>query len=276
MVARILLMLSEDSMKRIALVCSFILIVSLAACGLPLRYTEVHGSGNLTTETRRVSGFNSVDLSGIGNLVIEQGDEETLEITAEDNIMDHLVSKVSGTDLSLSVEEYVNIKPTEDIIYHLTVKNISAIATSGLGNIESKSLQAEDLWVGISGSGNAQIGDLQADELDLEISGSGSMTVANLDAKTINSVISGLGNIEIAGSVDDQVIDISGSGNYEASDLFSRTAMIEISGSGSSVIWVADDLTIELSGMGSIDYYGEPVLSTEISGAGTVRSLGVK
>ena len=88
-------------------------VVALTACGLPVRYTEVRGSGNVITESRTVAGFNAVELNGIGTLIIEQSDRESLEITAEDNLMRHIKSVVSGSRLQLGGEDFVNLRPTK-------------------------------------------------------------------------------------------------------------------------------------------------------------------
>lgn len=40
----------------------------------------VRGSGDLVSETRLVSGFDSIDLSGVGEVIITQGGSESLSI----------------------------------------------------------------------------------------------------------------------------------------------------------------------------------------------------
>ena len=243
-------------MRKIKVFYILTLSVLASGCIFPVRYTRVLGSGEVVTETRRVSGFSAVELSGIGTLIIEQGSKESLEITAEDNILKYLNSSVNGRNLRLSVDEFVSIEPTKEIIYHLTLKNLERIEISGLGNIEIEALETSELDFEISGSGNAYIGNLQADSLNLEVSG--------------------LGNVEIGGSVDDQRIKLSGAGNYDAEDLKSSKARIEISGTGKAAMWVENELDVELSGMGNLQYYGSPILSTEMSGVGTMKSLGDK
>lgn len=230
--------------------------IVLTACGLPVRFTDVRGSGNVVTESRTVAGFNAVELSGIGTLIIDQGDKEALEITAEDNLMNYLRSDVSGSRLQLGVEELVNIHPTKDIVYRLTVKDLSQIESSGLGKVESKKLETDNLII--------------------QISGAGRVSIDNLKANTLNLEISGLGDISANGSVKEQRVEISGAGNYNAPNLASETARVEISGTGNAILWVTDRLDLELSGAGKVHYYGSPVLNTDISGVGVVKNLGDK
>jgi hypothetical protein len=242
--------------KKISAFFTLLIIILLSGCAFPMRFTEVYGSGQLATESRRISGVESVDLSGVGTLIIEQGDAESLEITADENLLNYIKSDVSGKKLQLGVNDFVDIQPAKDVVYHLTVKNISVIETSGLGNVEINSLETENLG--------------------LKISGSGSITISNLKAKTLELEISGLGNVDLSGSVDSQDIKISGAGNYQAQDLFSRQTDLEISGSGGATIWVADKLNLQLSGIGNLNYYGNPILTTEVSGMGKVQSMGNK
>lgn len=243
-------------MRKLKALFVLTLTVLTSGCIFPIRSTRVLGSGKIISETRPISGFTAVELSGVGTLIIEQGSKESLEVTAEDNIIKYLKSDVYGRNLRLSVDDFVSIDPTEEIIFHLTVKNLERIEISGLGNIEIEALKTSSLDLEISGAGSANIRDLQADSLNLDISG--------------------LGNVEIGGSVEDQRIDLSGAGNYNADGLKSNEVRIEISGTGKAVLWVENELDVALSGMGNLQYYGSPNISTEISGVGTVKSLGEK
>lgn len=243
-------------MKKRFIILLVVLALALTACGFPVRYTTVRGSGNVITQTRRVFGFDAVELSGVGTLIIEQGNTESLAITAEENLMPYLESRVMGDKLNLGVDDFVNIQPTEEIIYRLKVIDLKSIETSGLGIVEAGSLGTNGLRIGISGSGKITIENLQADDLNIEISG--------------------LGDIRLAGRVDKQRVELSGAGAYNAGDLESNSAYISISGSGNAVIWAKENLNAEISGKGTVEYFGSPFIDSEISGAGKLVSAGNK
>jgi len=243
-------------MKKLVVLWLLVLSFILSGCFFPVRTTRVIGSGKVVTESRRVSGFSAVELSGIGTLIIVQGDKESLEVTAEDNIIGYLTSSITGKKLRLGVQELVSIDPSEEITYRLTVKNLERIETSGAGNVEIDKLVTNDLDLEISGAGNVVIDEFHANSFDLEVSG--------------------LGDIDIAGTVEDQRVELSGAGKYDAGDLKSKEARIEISGTGKAIVWVEEELDIELSGMGELQYYGSPTVTTNISGLGDIQSLGEK
>jgi hypothetical protein len=243
-------------MKKRTLIACLLLGLLLSSCVLPVRLTEVRGSGQTETETRRVSGFNSVVLSGVGTLVIDQGAEESLQITTDKNLLEYIESNVSGRALHLGVKEFVNIHPTQDVVYHLTVTDLTNVETSGIGSIEIQKLTSDSLQIQISGAGNVTIYDLEVGHLLLDISG--------------------MGNATISGNATDQNVEISGAGNYQAGDLYSQDVDIKISGTGNAKVWAANELALDLSGMGNVDYYGSPTLNMDISGMGKVNSLGDK
>jgi Putative auto-transporter adhesin, head GIN domain len=186
------------------------------------------GSGQLTTESRPVSGFTKVELSGTGELTIEKTGTESLTISAEDNILPRLTSEVSGDTLILGTKRNATIVTTKPITYALTVKDLTGLA----------------------------------------LSGSGSIRISNLTTTALSIKISGSGRITANGTANDQDLEISGSGRYQADGLTSKTVKARISGSGAASVAATDVLDVEISGSGSLTYSGNPQVTQEISGSG--------
>lgn len=217
----------------------------------------IRGSGNLVTESRDVSDFNAVHLSGMGEVIITQSGEESLVIETDDNTLPYVTTEVRGRTLYLGFddEEFRMFDPTS-LVFTINVKELEGLD--------------------ISGSGDIKVGELETDDLDVNLSGSGSVYVDYSTAETTVVNISGSGNVEIAGEAARQTVDINGSGNYRAEDLRSETVNIEINGSGGATLWATESMDINLGGSGSVSYYGNPTVSTSQSGSGTVRDLGSK
>ena len=57
-----------------------VITFALAGCG---QFERIKGSGTIKTETRLVQGFTAVDLSGTGDVVIEQTGTESLTISTD-------------------------------------------------------------------------------------------------------------------------------------------------------------------------------------------------
>ena len=244
-------------MKRHSIwVALIVLIAAGLACAIPLGVNTVRGSGVVVTEEREVSGFEGVALSGVGQVIITQGDEESLSIETDDNLMRYIESNVRNETLELGLARNTIPIPTQSIIFRVSVDDLTRLTSSGAGSFEIEELDADRLKVTLSGAGDIGINSLSATDLAVKISGAG--------------------NVDLAGQVGTQEIHLSGLGRYSAPDLESQTASVRISGAGGAVIWVLDTLDVEISGAGNVEYYGSPKVTREISGAGNVSSRGDK
>ena len=188
-------------------------------------------SKNTRSETRDVSGFNEVELNGVGNLSIQQTGSESLTVEAEEDVIPKIRTEVVDNRLIIGPEPNTTINTTERINYKLTVKDLNALSLSGSGNVDAEGVSTDELVVTDSGAGD----------------------------------------IKASGRADTQDIDISGSGKYRAEDLESKEAKIDVKGSGSATLNVSDELNARVSGSGSVEYIGDPAVDQEVSGAGRVR-----
>ncbi len=256
--------------KRILFSLTLIALLLSACCPF------TRGSGKVVTETREVSNFSRVSLSGSGELTITQGDQESLEIEAEDNIMLRIKTEVKGETLFIGIESigWWNVIPTRPIKFYLSMKDIASLDLSGSGNVNASSIETERLDVAVSGSGDIAIDSLTAEKLEVDISGSGNVTMDSLTAEALEVYISGSGKCNLAGQVTEQEIDISSSGKYLAAKLESQTVTVKVSGSGNVTVWASDTLDVKISGSGNVEYYGDPDVTQDISGSGSLKSLG--
>jgi hypothetical protein len=210
---------------RWRVVLAMLTVMLLAACSI------TSGSGQITSESRQVSGFSKVELSGSGELTIEQTGTESLTISAEENLLPKLTSEVSDDTLVLRSTSNAKIIPTQPIKYSLTVKDLSGLA----------------------------------------VSGSGSVTMSKLATAALSTNISGSGAVTASGTADQQDLKISGSGRYQAEQLTSKTVKVDMSGSGVASVHASDALDLHMSGSGTLTYTGDPKQVTQqISGSGKV------
>lgn len=285
-------------LKKILFV-SIILAFTLSACtvyNVPdfVNGKNINGSGNVISEDREVAGFESVDMQSIGNLTIVQGNEESLTITADENLMQYITARVVNGTLEIGMEPNISLNPSRAIEYELVMKTVEGVKLSGFGNINSEELTGKDLEVKLAGSGDINIGKIESDSLQvrisgfgdfesqsikaetstIEISGSGDIQVDELAGDELVVKISGFGNAEISGKVRTQEIQLVGSGDYEAEDLESESAVVKITGFGNPTVWATESLDATITGSGNLDYYGSPRVTQTMTGFGKVNSLG--
>ena len=218
----------------------------------------------MKTETRNVENFNRIKFKDFGKLILIQGEEESLTIEADEELLPELISEVRGTTLHLGIaEDWLNRigkvvssifnNKTHKVTYTLTFKDLEKIGVSGQCNLECESLETS--------------------QLELNISGMGDMTFKHLDCDSLDMHISGRGEFSAAGRADYQEVRISGSGEYETPHLAGKTAKVVISGQGNATLRVEESLEITISGLGQVNYYGRPKLRQVISGMGKSKRL---
>ncbi|HVH29113.1 MAG TPA: head GIN domain-containing protein [Vicinamibacterales bacterium] len=202
--------------------------VLLGAC----QFNSISGSGKIATEPRTVSGFSAVSLSGSGRLIIEQTGAESLTVTTDDNLLPLIRTQVNGNILELgSRDPMTNLRPTDDIVFTMTVRQLDRLDVSGSGKVDVKRLTASRLAIDISGSGE----------------------------------------VAAQGASNDLNLSISGSGEYQGEQLRSQRARVEISGSGGALVAAAEALNVSVSGSGAVEYIGDPKVTQQVSGSGSVR-----
>ncbi len=236
-----------------SLVAVLALTFSLSSC-ITIKVDSVRGSGNVTTKSFEVGDFERLNFSGIGRIELAQGNTSSLEVEAEENIIEALKIETTGNRLHIGIKRgYINIIPTKDIIFRLTVVDLDEIDLTGAGAVVCDGFETDGLTIDSSGLGSVDM-DIVAEDLEVSISGAG--------------------KVSMTGRVDTQKISISGVGGYTSRDLASRVCEIDISGAGKAEVNVTETLDITMSGVGSVEYVGNPSISQSISGVGgTIKSM---
>ncbi len=241
-------------MRLYRLIGSMILLLLGMSLLSGCAFGMVVGSGKSVTETRAVNNVNAVEFAFIGELQITQGDEESLTITGDDNIVPLVRTTVRDGVLRIDAGAANVGRPIVPLRYALTVKNLDSLSLSGLGNVEMASLEGRTLA--------------------MTLSGAGSLTIGNLAVNDLAITLSGLGSANLSGEVNVQAATVSGAGSYYASGLRSQTASIQIAGVGNAEVWAVETLSAQISGAGSIQYKGSPQVVQQISGIGRVTAIG--
>lgn len=234
----------------IVVTCLLIGVALMASCV----FGGAIGSGRAVTETRAVSGFDSVEFSFFGDMTITQGDEESLTISGDDNIVPLIKTEVEDGVLKIYADGVNISRPVMPLRFELKVKDLSGLQLAGAGSITTEKLSTARLAASVTGAGALRIDDLTADALDVKLTG--------------------VGDTNVTGTVDRQQVLVSGAGSYFGEDLRSGVAQVTISGLGSARLWATEALDVSISGAGSVEYKGNPQVTQLISGLGTVTAMG--
>lgn len=202
--------------------------------------TKIDGNGNMVTQTRTVSEYNSVALTGSMDVILIKGKEGNLKIEAEENLQQHIVTEVKGGQLNISVEKGYSLNPSrnQDIIITVPFTDIEGVNLTGSGDIRSSDMvNAEKFSINITGSGNVKL---------------------PLKARNTSANITGSGDIELSGSSVDFDCNVTGSGDISAFDFKCQNVSAMVTGSGDIQIYASESLKASTPGSGDIEYRGNP------------------
>lgn len=204
-----------------------------SACG----FNIIRGSGDMITETREVSDFDKVVLACSRDIIFTQGEEESLKIEIEDNIVAKITAEVRNGTLHIEFEDSsISFVTTRALKFYLTMDEITGLTIAGSGGIDSAKIETTTLDIFIAGSGDIDIDMLATKRLDVSIAGSGDLNLAG-EAQTHN---------------------------------------VNIAGSGDITVWAEDSLDVHILGSGDVYYYGRPSVSQTILGSGDIINQGDK
>jgi hypothetical protein len=211
-------------------------------------------SGESVTDERNLSGISQVKISGIMNLYLSQGDNESLRIEGDEKAISLLEITENGDLLEIGYKDEDNVKNifedfTPDI--YLTVSDLRKLSFDGVVNIESENtFQVEELTIIGDGIG----------KIDLEI-----------EAKMIDASFNMMGSIVLRGQVETIKLSNEGMGKIDASKLIAQKMNLSSSGIGKVDVFCEDELSITVNGIGSVNYSGNPkVIKEDVNGIGKV------
>ena len=188
----------------------------------------VEGSGVPASETRDVAAFAAVDLAGSNNVTIHVGGEQAVVVSADDNLVDHVTTRVEGGKLLIGTTSG-SFTTKAPMSVDVTIPALHAVTLSGSGTLVADGIDAKRMTVALpgsgilrasgtaatlavdhSGSGDAQLEDLVASDVRAVLGGSGRIVVTA--TKSLDATVTGSGAIFYSGDPSQVTTSVTGSG----------------------------------------------------------------
>ncbi len=252
------------------------------------------GSGVIKEESRAVANFSRLVLALPATVTLSQGATESLTISADDNLLPLMTTRVAGDELIIEADKSHGFSTNKEIRIRLVVKSFSAISINGSGDVVGEQVKSDKLDIAIVGSGDVKFKSIRADQVKIAIRGSGDVAIDALDGKLVEASIQGSGDIKLpslqaalvnisvrgsgdvyaAGTTDKVAVEIMGSGDVRTSKLVAREADVKITASGDAAVHAKEKLTANVSGSGDVRYAGSPSsISKTVRGSGSIEAL---
>jgi len=202
------------------------------------------------SEDRTITNdFNEIKVQQGINLYLTQSNTTKINVEADENILDLLITEVKNNELKIYFEKNVYRAKARNV--YLTTNDISKINTSSGASVKSENT-------------------LIVNSLDLD-SSSGSSIKIYVNSDEVSSSTSSGASIKIYGKTNYFLANASSGSSIDADELKSKEATAQASSGANINLNVSDKLTASASSGGDIDYEGNPTkIKKDTSSGGSV------
>lgn len=257
-----------------------LLTIILAAMAI----VSASAQNRIVKQNRQVAEFTAIDASSGWDVIIRQGNRQSVSIEVSEELLDRAVVEVKNGTLHIYNENRSrsfslrNMRNTTQKAY-VTVTNLQKIEASGGVDIRFETpLKTGDLEVNLSGgtdlenlildcnrfngqfSGGCDAGITfsGAKEVKADISGGSDVKLREISARTTWISASGGCDIELTGKTDSLTLDASGGCDVSASGLEAQDCTAAFSGAADGGLFVTHRLDIRVSGAADVTCKGNP------------------
>lgn len=184
-------------------------------------------------QTRNLTQFTKIAISGPMNLVVDAGKPFSVSVQGKAKFINRVTTKVVNGELRIGMKD--------DTSTNISKHDRVVVSMPSLTSFEAE------------GAGLARLNNVQGDRLDVEYAGAGSLV--------------------INGKVRQLRIEAEGVGEVDTKALIAQEADVDFEGIGAVSIYASEKLTADVEGMGSLTYYGSPrIVNKSVSGIGSVTA----
>lgn len=213
---------------------------------------KVKGNGEVTTQARSVRNFDGVEVCCGLTVEARQGSTISVEVEAESNLQEYILTEVRGGRLTVRFADKVNIKSNKNIVVYVTVPSLNYVSVS-------------------SGSDFRSVTGFSGEEIELDAS-SGADLVMDFSGQRVKASASSGANIKLRGKGDRIRAEASSAGNVRAGDFEASRARAGASSGGDVTVHANEELVANASSGGGVRYHGTPsTIDTDKSSGGSVR-----
>jgi len=227
----------------------FVILFTTSSCFID-GMTGIRGNGNVISEDRNInSDFDVIKVQQGINLYLTQGNSTELNVEADENILDLLITEVKNGELKVYFDKNVYRAKARNV--YLTTNTISKIKTSSGASVKTENT-------------------LQVNSLDLD-SSSGSSIKIYVNAEEVTSESSSGADIDIYGKTQTFSANASSGSSIDAGKLETVDAYAKASSGANIDVNVSGKFTANASSGGDIDFEGNPTnVDKDTSSGGSV------
>jgi Putative auto-transporter adhesin, head GIN domain len=239
-------------MKKALIVIAIVVAVAAVCAVLVSRGWPgvLIGSGNLETKEYAFADFTRIEISSAFEFEIRQSSSYSINVTADDNIIDHVQVSQDGQTLRIRLATVPSLRLVT-LRASVAIPQLRGLAASGASRgTVSDFISTAGLNITVSGASRVT-GDITSGDIEFDVSGAST--------------------VQLEGSAGDMIATVSGASRFNLGDFVVYNADVNISGASTGTVNLHGTLNANVSGASTLLYIGEPVMGViNVSGASTL------
>jgi len=234
------------------IIVSIVLATLMLSCNLGINLGPgVSGNGNVVTDERSINeSFNEIEVSRGLDVYLTQGDQNSIEVEADENLQEIIVTEVRNNVLEIYADE--NIRHSQSKKVYVTFKAVERISSS-------------------SGSDVYSTNTIKSEFLELSTS-SGSDMELSIDTEKVSCDSSSGSDLKLSGKTNTLHAEASSGSDIKAGDLTAVSSRVKASSGADITVNTSEELIAKASSGGDIKYFGNPEKVQKSDGvSGSIR-----
>lgn len=218
-------------------------LIAAVSCAAIMTGMGVVGASadDASEQMRALDTFTSIRNKGSFEVYVTVGEEQSVKVTADSDIIDKVETEVRGDTLHIELEHKGNwsgYRNIDVLRVDITVQSLEAVRVDGSGDFEVRGLDGGDFKANVNGSGDIELIEAKADRLSIDIKGSG--------------------DVEASGECNKLDVEIKGSGDVSGRKMSCKDGDIGIMGSGDVSATLKESVDVGIMGSGDVTVWGKP------------------
>ncbi|HEY9048990.1 MAG TPA: DUF2807 domain-containing protein [Ohtaekwangia sp.] len=196
-----------------------------------------------TSNQYSLSDFSEVEVSGLFDVRITQGDEYLVELTGPESEKEKYKIEREGNTLVIDYNDERGVHWGKDLLdidqmkINITMPQLEKLKAKGAGKISFKEFKSNELDIDVVGA--------------VDVKG-------EADAEAVTLHLSGASQVSLEGKANTLEATIQGASTLRAYSFEVRDAVVEVNGASSAKVNVTEHLEMEEGIASDIDYRGHP------------------
>ncbi|HDP94901.1 MAG TPA: DUF2807 domain-containing protein [Candidatus Aminicenantes bacterium] len=270
------LFIKEEDIKNRLWILIPLLVTAFSLQGC---FESLRGSGRVITDVRRISSdFKGVRLTNHGDLIVSLGDRVELTVEGDDNILPHIITRVSNDTLLIGNNPDLRggWSSRRGVRYLLTVRQgqLNRLELTSHGDAQLPELSGPGAAVRLSSHGDIRIDRVETDDFTLNLTSHGDVTIGELISDGIVARLTSHGRVRLqSGKVREQDVSMTSHGDYLAGQLPCDHCRVRNSSHGTVRVWAEKTLNARLTSHGRLYYRGDPKIDASRESRKKMRPL---